>query len=414
MLRPFLVRVLFSTAIVAPWLAASGPASTARTARYISNDPDLQFERVETFDASAISEDVHRTDMKIDVFGQVYVAMDGSHIVLKDSGAVPSQQEPVWASGLGQSSRYRLTLNGDRNELRLIRCATPCRRSTSRTIWSSAEARTLDHPAPALAVDYAGGIHVAFSDGQDVFLTSSADDGETWKEPIQVNDRVTSDTEAATAPALIAGDSGRVAMFWEQGTQLWTAYTTDAFSTDPSFHATVVEDSASMSVVASAAIDPLGSVWVAYRSNNELIVKRQEHGSSLVTGVLWSAYGSLQGENSQKRLSVNVRQDLTGHFAFFDPGFHLLVRGDHFKVSNRTDGEIAISGTGMLQNGSSVVFTLLVPEASSEGKELSISMNNGYFTAGKLVPSKRAAADLHIVGQGVKQFDGTPTGRLLK
>ena len=76
--------------------------------------------------------------------------------------------------------------NANRNELQLMRCATPCRRPTSRTIWSSADARTLDHPAPAIAVDYAGGIHVAFSDGYNVFLTSSADDGGRWTEPIQV------------------------------------------------------------------------------------------------------------------------------------------------------------------------------------------------------------------------------------
>ena len=203
-------------------------------------------------------------------------------------------------------------------------------------------------------------------------------------------------------------------MFWQQGTQLWTAYTTDALSVDASFHSAMVADNASMSVVASAAVDPVGAVWVAYRSNNEVIVKRQEHGSNLITGVLWSGYGSLQGENSQKRISVNVRQDLSGHFAFFDPGLRLLVRCDHFKVSNRTNGEIAISGTGFLQNGSNVAFTLLVPEVSGEDKELSISMNNGYFTAGKLTSPKDVAADLHIVGLGVKQFDGTPTGRLLK
>ena len=68
-------------------------------------------------------------------------------------------------------------------------------------------------------------------------------------------------------------------------------------------------------------------------------------------------------------------------------------------MARRDDGQVAISGTGRLQNGTDVSFTLLGPQSSGPSDEVSISMNNGYFAAGTLRRSQQLESKVHVLSQ---------------
>jgi hypothetical protein len=329
-------------------VVAIRPASTPRTAQFISDDLTVHSEEIAKFDSASTDPGNLQTDIKVNGFGEVYVSMDGSEIVLPDAA--------------GQAT---------------------------------------DSPYPFMAADYAGGVHLTYSDGHNVFLTSSADDGATWNDPVRLTPRARGYSEPSVAPILAAGDSGFVAIVWQRGERLFGAYTSDAFSSAPSFHTFLISDSY-VPGTASASIDPGGSLWIAYRSGPDLIVTRHLPDHPMLTGSMFSAFGKFESENSLRRLSVNVRQDLTGNLFFSDPKLHLFMSADRATAARQIDGKLEMSGTGVLRNGSKVAFTLLISNFGKDSRDVSISLSNGYFASGRLAPPAEVAADLHLVAAGEK------------
>jgi hypothetical protein len=63
-----------------------------------------------------------------------------------------------------------------------------------------------------IAVDHGSGLHVAFSDGKSVFLSSSKDQGSTWTQAVRVSNG--SNTKTTVFPWLSAGDYGKVDLVW--------------------------------------------------------------------------------------------------------------------------------------------------------------------------------------------------------
>jgi len=71
---------------------------------------------------------------------------------------------------------------------------------------------SLGNVFPTIAVDRGSNLHVVYSDGTNVFLASSSDQGTTWTVPVRVNNG--SNTKTALAPWIDAGDAGKVDITW--------------------------------------------------------------------------------------------------------------------------------------------------------------------------------------------------------
>ena len=82
---------------------------------------------------------------------------------------------------------------------------------------------SIAHVFPSLALDHAGNIYIAFSDGSSSFLIHSADGGQNFSAPVRLNQGA--NLKTTVEPWVVAGDAGRVAVFF-YGTS------------DPSFNST--------------------------------------------------------------------------------------------------------------------------------------------------------------------------------
>ena len=429
----------------------SGGASV-RSARYVQETSPIQLEEISKFALSEKMAASQRTDIKADEFGEMYVSMDGSDIGVGDSGFLYSEREPAWtavsgearvflatpkdgrlvliqsqdsgrtfpseslispgfrntpasiqgnlrlAAGKSNGRLYNVFLSGGRNEVRLANCSAACSRLTVQTAYMAPPERKFDHPYPFVSLDGAGGIHVVFSDGKDIFLISSADEGQRWTQPVRVNE--TTGSEGAGFPVVAAGDAGRVAVAWLDGSQLHLASSDDVFSSSPAFHSTVVSTSVVPSVAPSLASDLAGSVWLAFRTAGGLAVMRQSSGDGLKSDSVWSAAGDLVSGKTKRRLSVNVRTDSTGELLYQDPALPMVLRADQFKVNYRDDGQISMSGAGKLKDGSTVAFTLLGSQMPFRSVDVSLSMSNGYYAGGPLNCAKTLKSRLKLVTQG--------------
>ncbi len=107
-----------------------------------------------------------------------------------------------------------------------------------------------DNVFPIIAIDRGGNPHVVYSDGQNVYLTSSSDQGATWTQEVRVNNGP--GTKLGISPWIDAGDAGKVNIMWwatNSGNSLaadaqWTVYfaqTQNAFAKNP----TISENAAS-------------------------------------------------------------------------------------------------------------------------------------------------------------------------
>ncbi len=249
-----------------------------------------------------------------------------------------------------------------------------------RRIFSGGSGTTVDHPYPVIAVDHAGGVHVAFSDGMTVFLMSSADGGGTWKNPVPVNNPEDLDTSPATAPWVFAGDSGRVGILWV-GSRGETDYalTPDAFAPVPTFAYVRIGESQANTNLPSAVADAFGNANIVYGHTQ---FSRQVAGDGLIFSPFMISVGSIKTETGVKRVSFSVRQDFSGNLTYLDEQRRISLRSTHFTSSKRSDQKFSITGRGTLQDESEVSFTLVAPEPSTKERSFSIAMSNGYFAGG--------------------------------
>jgi subtilisin family serine protease len=65
---------------------------------------------------------------------------------------------------------------------------------------------------PIMTVDRAGNLHVVYSNGRNIYLASSSNQGDTWTVPVRVNNSPESKT--ALSPWVDAGDGGKVDIMW--------------------------------------------------------------------------------------------------------------------------------------------------------------------------------------------------------
>ncbi len=65
---------------------------------------------------------------------------------------------------------------------------------------------------PIVAVDRGSNVHVVYSNGTNVYLTSSSNQGTGWTAPVRVNNGM--ETKTALSPWIDAGDAGKVDIMW--------------------------------------------------------------------------------------------------------------------------------------------------------------------------------------------------------
>jgi hypothetical protein len=79
-------------------------------------------------------------------------------------------------------------------------------------VKSGTQTESYGNVFPVLAVDRGGNIHVVYSNGHNIYLASSSDQGETWTTPVRVSNGV--ETKTALSPWIDAGDAGKVDIMW--------------------------------------------------------------------------------------------------------------------------------------------------------------------------------------------------------
>jgi len=408
-----------------------------------------------------------RTSIAIDVFGNTYIAADGSSLALGEAQITIAKlydyQYPQWAAALGASRVYVASAAEDRlvlrrsddagrtfdepsviarladpgvsaghgnlvvdsdgtvynvytstshNEIFLAICESRCERFVTRRIFSGASGMTLAHPYPVLAVDNSGGLHVVFNDGRTVFLISSADGGATWKDAATVNNPDDPETASASSPWVFAGDSGRLGIVWTgpRGNTYY-AFTHDAFSAVPAFSYVDVGDPEPNAGLPSGAADPFGDASIVYGSGRFV---RQVSGERLISGLSVIETGVLKTDTGAKRFSLITRQDLSGRLIFLDEERRVSLRSTQFTAFTRHNEKTSISGKGVLQDGTAVSFTVVVSDAAgrvARARNLTIAMSNGYFAAGVLEPEP-LETKLHQTGnRSGLRLNNTKTGR---
>ncbi len=137
------------------------------------------------------------------------------------------------------------------NQLYLARSTDGGQSFIEKLIFTGPSNVNFSHVFPVIAVDHGGGLHVTFSDGKSVFLTSSKDQGLTWTQPVRVSNGL--NTKTTVFPWLDVGDYGRVDVVWlgtssssELDTKaqwhVFMAQTQNAFASVPTFFQTAATD----------------------------------------------------------------------------------------------------------------------------------------------------------------------------
>lgn len=357
-----------------------------------------------------------------------------------------------------QASVYNAFSGSSPRDLFVASCPAPCnlpllpqgqldpttKGVTLRRIYRSPVGTSVDNVFPALAVDRAGGLHLTFSDKKDVWLMSSQDGGNTWTEPVRVNNPADTETRTALLPWILAGgDAGRVGVMWygtdrtgnpdsdaEFGGAEWKlfyAFTPDAFAASPTFQYVAASgqnngnEQQNRGVVHVGAIclrglacdleppagtpgdrdlaeyssmyhDPLGAANILYgtdlatpNTTARAQFTRQTTGPLTLAGQTIGGGGWFR-EESKKHFAVDIR-DGQGRFAFFDKGAKLYLLSTAITSTSRNGKSAAFSGSGKLENGPVVTFTVNVTDNGSPGKKkdlFAITISNGYSASGTL------------------------------
>lgn len=133
-------------------------------------------------------------------------------VTTPDLGLQPGDQGNITVN---QSNGYVYTVfvNNGSNQLWLARSTDGGATFVNKLVYQVSPGVSLAHVFPIVAVDAAGNVYISFSDGHNVFLTGSKDNGATWTVPVRVNNG--SDTKTAIGAWITAGSAGKVNVtFW--------------------------------------------------------------------------------------------------------------------------------------------------------------------------------------------------------
>jgi subtilisin family serine protease len=107
---------------------------------------------------------------------------------------------------------YTVFVGHPGNSIYVARSTDGGRSFILKLVHQGAEGLSYANVFPILAIDRGGNLHVVYSDGTNVYLASSADQGATWTIPLRVNNGL--ETKTALAPWVDAGDPGKIDVTW--------------------------------------------------------------------------------------------------------------------------------------------------------------------------------------------------------
>ncbi|HEV2138112.1 MAG TPA: post-COAP-1 domain-containing protein [Nitrososphaerales archaeon] len=379
----------------------------------------------------------------------------GAFIGQATSGQVSNVQGPL-AVGPDGTIYAIYVPPGFGNEIVLSKCPGPCTLPPlpiSATNTPFVSHVIINFPAkfsaanvfPQVAVDSAGNVYVAWSDGRNVYLMSSTDGGNTWSTPVVVN----SGPQASTAlePWLQVGDPGRVGIaFRGSGTVSYNpndfeanakaqwimtyAFTPDALDSTPTFYQTPVSGGSDLPnnishvgaictnglacpgstrnllEYSAFTVDGFGNANFVFSEDANtpspigIAVTdfvRQTAGPTFFAPSLGRAVG--QGHFSDLATAAKVHFDfkidsrskgLTGQLSVLDQSRQVQVSSLSIASFSITGNQATFAGTATYNNGrsvTSVTFTVKVTgnQGLNSGQNFfSLTLSNGYTASGYL------------------------------
>ena len=381
---------------------------------------------------------------------------NGAYIGKAVGGNLSTFQGPIELGPDG--TLYAIFVPPATNQLMLAKCPGPCNLpplplSTTSSpfhvsrIFNGPTNMTTDNVFPQLAVDSAGNLYVAWSDGRNVYMIASSDGGATWTLPVKVN--YGQETATALEPWIQAGDSGRVGLMW-YGTNVtsdspdnFTAYanaqwkvfysfTPDALSSGPTFYQVVASGGSdlpngvvhvgaictegtacpsgtrNLAEYSSFTVGPDGNIYMVFSEDKNTTSQggaaqtdfvKETFGPSFFTPSPGSArgVGAIQG-TAGKLDHFNFKiastgTGVTGSLKYLDQGNSVMVTSTAISTFTISGDHAAFTGAATYTNGrvsEAVTFTVSVTGNQASGSEdvFSISLSNGYSASGFLLNGK--------------------------
>ncbi|HXR98359.1 MAG TPA: hypothetical protein VN709_11015 [Terriglobales bacterium] len=134
-----------------------------------------------------------------------------SQITTPELGVQPGDQGNILVDQ-SNGAVYNVFFSSGSNQLYLAKSVNQGQTWILKLVVSAPPNVSLAHVFPSLALDGAGNLYIAYSDGANSYLTSSTDGGATWKTPVIVNAGPALRT--TVEPWVVAGDAGKVNVFF--------------------------------------------------------------------------------------------------------------------------------------------------------------------------------------------------------
>jgi hypothetical protein len=362
------------------------------------------------------------------------------------------------------SAVYTTFTSADGVDLYVASCPAPCNlpplplsgppsklRFTSMLAFTAPPGATVGNVFTPIAVDNDGNLYVAFSmqqldsngnqTGQNVYVISSTNGGQTWSKALQMNNPGDPATATAMLPWLTAGDKGSVGVFW-YGTdvvgnpndqnvfgnakwKLYYALATNATASSAAVQYVVASGTTTGTADQMAGVvhygsictqglncntavppgnrelaeyselthDPLGSIHMSFSEDNPAAgtaftwYTKQTAGPGLIpnvgSGAGFFTIGS--GTGNFGLLVSPTGTPREGTLTYLDTSANILLSDTtgFSKVQTLTNG-IRVFGTGTLQDGSTVNFTATATAGGPGSGAFAISWP-GYSASGTLV-----------------------------
>jgi outer membrane protein assembly factor BamB len=139
---------------------------------------------------------------------------------------------------------YTVFIAGHGSQIYMARSTDGGKTFALKLVYQNAGGASLQNVFPVIAVDSAGNLYLAFSDGRNVYLMNSKDGGASWTPPVRVNDGT--GTKTAIAPWVVALAPGKVDVGWWGTSATWAlasnadwrvylAQSTNALANTPTF-----------------------------------------------------------------------------------------------------------------------------------------------------------------------------------
>ncbi|HEY6352605.1 MAG TPA: sialidase family protein [Candidatus Angelobacter sp.] len=134
-----------------------------------------------------------------------------SQVTTPELGVQPAEQGNILVDH-NNGSVYTVFFGALHNQLYLAKSVDAGQTWMLKLAYQAPDNVSIAHVFPSLALDHAGNLYIAFSDGATSFLIHSTDGGESWSTPVRVN--AGANAKTTVEPWVVAGDAGRVAVFF--------------------------------------------------------------------------------------------------------------------------------------------------------------------------------------------------------